>query len=177
MSGTHGRSFADLEIYQRYESLSDRLWDIVESWHFRYQKRIGDQMLDAVDSVGANIAESIGRGHSRDGCRFLFFARGSLHETEHWVRVSKRRKLIPEQILAGLRVDFVTLAKKLNAFIKKQKPMERDATVVQEEVAEYGHTPFNDNWKLPGSRSRLAKKQTKIRSQEPKAKSKEPPHA
>jgi len=171
MSGTHGRSFADLEIYQLYESLSDRLWDIVESWDYRYQKRIGDQMLDAVDSIGANIAESIGRGHVRDGCRFLFFSRGSLHETEHWIRVAKRRRLIPDEALKELRDDFVILAKKLNAFIRKQRPPDAGGTRVKEEEEEYGFLAFAERRSFRNNRPHNPRRRAKTKSQELRAKS------
>ncbi len=123
VSGTQGRAFYDLEIYQRYEKLSDLLWDEVDRWEYRHQQHPGNQMLRAVDSIGANIAESIGRGHYKEGQQFLNYARGSVTETQHWIRRAVKRGLIQKQNLSDLRSTSIILHKQLNAFKRAQKPL------------------------------------------------------
>ena len=122
MSEEKGRSFYELEIYKRYEQLSDVLRDIVDLWNSRYQNLIGDQMLRAVDSIGANIAEAMGRGHFKECLHHLYYSRGSLSETQHWIRRAIRRRLLNESQTNSLRENTMILSKQLNAFIRSQKP-------------------------------------------------------
>jgi len=122
MSGKQGRAFYELEIYKRYENLSDLLWDIVDDWSPRHQIHPGNQLLRAVDSIGANIAESVGRGHFKDSHNFLLYARGSIAETQHWIRKAVHRKLLAEEHVEELRETSIVLHKQLNAFIRSQKP-------------------------------------------------------
>jgi four helix bundle protein len=122
MAAKQGRAFYELEIYQRYETISDLLWDIVDKWSPRHQELIGDQMLRAVDSVGANIAEAVGRGHFKESLHHLFYGRGSLAETQHWIRRAVRRKMLDPEQVETLRQSTITLYKQLNAFIRSQRP-------------------------------------------------------
>ena len=55
---------------------------------------MGQQWVDAADSVGANIAEGAGRGTPRDNRRFIRISRGSYNETKYWFqRAVKRNEL------------------------------------------------------------------------------------
>ena len=54
---------------------------------------MGDQFIEAVDSVGANIAEGYGRFHYLDRIKFYYNSRASLIEcNEHWIELLKERK-------------------------------------------------------------------------------------
>ena len=50
------------------------------------KETIGKQLFKAADSIGANILEGTGRGSFQDNRRFVKIARGSLNETQHWLR-------------------------------------------------------------------------------------------
>lgn len=95
--GRQKRSFEGLEelrIYVLAEELADKVWAEVIHWNSLAQDTIGKQFVRAVDSVGANIAESYGRFHPRDVVNFLYHARGSLSETKSWLRKAQRRQLL-----------------------------------------------------------------------------------
>jgi len=92
-------------------------------------------LLRAVDSIGANIAESIGRGHYKESIHFLYYARGSLTETVHWIRTAERRPLIPTTTSEELLDSCVILHKQINAFIRAQTPGNNQ---VAEEEPPYG---------------------------------------
>jgi four helix bundle protein len=66
--------------------------------------------------VGANIAEATGRWHQRDQRRFLFIARGSLFETEHWVAYCEQRGLLA--LGTANRID--EISRLLNGLINKR---------------------------------------------------------
>jgi len=52
MSGKSGRCFCDLEVYKRYEKISDVLWKVIFEWTYEIRELIGHQLLRAIDSVG-----------------------------------------------------------------------------------------------------------------------------
>lgn len=65
-------------------------WPSFDRWS------VGLQLIRAVDSVAANIAEASGRWQPRDKKRLLVVARGSLVETEHWIETAYDRGLLEE---------------------------------------------------------------------------------
>jgi four helix bundle protein len=76
------------------------------------------QLVRAADSVGANIAEAMGRWSVPDRRRLLFVARGSLHETEHWISVAETRGLLP----AGTATQVDEISRALNGLIRQPVP-------------------------------------------------------
>lgn len=85
-------NFETLRVYQLAEQLSDIVWPMANTWNHVARDTIGKQLIRAVDSIGANLAEGSGRGTRTDNRRFAYIARGSLYETKHlaWTRLSKR---------------------------------------------------------------------------------------
>jgi len=84
----------EIEVYQLAVALADRIWEIVSSWSHFARDTLGKQMVRAADSIAANIAESYGRYHYGDKLNFLYYSRGSLYETKHWVGRSHSRGLM-----------------------------------------------------------------------------------
>lgn len=80
------KGFKELEVYQLAERLSDEIWQIVATWDFFAKDTVGKQLVRSADSIGANLAEGTGRGSFQDNRRFINIARGSLTETQHWLR-------------------------------------------------------------------------------------------
>jgi four helix bundle protein len=110
-------SFENLEIYQLSEDLADRIWDIVVKWDTFAKDTVGKQIVRAADSVGANVAEGVGRGSHADNRRFVRTARGSLNETIHFLRRAFRRKLLSKEQTAALKPILDELPPRLNAYL------------------------------------------------------------
>jgi four helix bundle protein len=110
-------NFENLQIYKLAEKLSDQLWEIIVRWDVLARETVGKQLVRAVDSIGANIAEGSGRGTDPEIRRFLRIARGSLYETQHWLRRAYRRKLLSEKQIAELLPLVRELSPKLNAYL------------------------------------------------------------
>jgi four helix bundle protein len=110
-------NFEKLEVYQRSEELADRIWDMVLKWDRFARETVGAQIVRAADSVGANIAEGVGRGTHPDNRRFVRTARGSLNETIHFLRRAFRRRLLTEAETAALKPLLEELPPRLNAYL------------------------------------------------------------
>ena len=109
--------FEKLRVYQLSEELADVIWEIVIKWNYFAMDTIGKQLVNAADSIGANIAEGTGRGSYADNRRFARIARGSLFEVKHWLKRAHIRKLLSENELAPLRNVVDELIPKLSAYI------------------------------------------------------------
>jgi len=110
-------SFVHLHIYKLSEKLADEIWKIVLRWNFFAKNTIGFQIVKAADSIGANIAEGSGRGTDPELKRFLRVSRGSLYETQHWLRRSYRRGLLTQSQVDLLLPIVNELTPKLNAYL------------------------------------------------------------
>jgi len=111
-------AFEDLEVYQLAERLADEVWGVVRSWDNFAKDTVGKQLVRAVDSIGANIAEGVGRQSFQDNRRFVRIARGSLNETKHWLRRAYKRKLLDDGTVATLKPLLAELAPRLNAYLR-----------------------------------------------------------
>jgi four helix bundle protein len=111
-------NFENLQVYQLAEKLADNIWTIAIKWEFFARDTVGKQLVRAVDSIGANIAEGTGRGSFTDNRRFVKIARGSLYETRHWLRRAYNRKLLADEQVDKLRPIIDELTPKLNAYFR-----------------------------------------------------------
>jgi four helix bundle protein len=108
----------DLDVYKLARKLSKIAWEIYSEMDWHTKKIIGDQFIESVDSIGANVSEGYGRYHFSDKIRFLFISRGSHHESIlHWADLMHERKIINEERhkqLKDVSDEFIT---KLNGYI------------------------------------------------------------
>ena len=111
-------NFERLRVYQLSEKLADRIWKVVVKWDHFTKTTVGQQIVDAADGIGSNIAEGTGRGSLQDNRRFVKIARGSLYETKHWLRRAYKRKLLTEQEVGDLKPLIDELLPTLNAYFR-----------------------------------------------------------
>ena len=111
-------NFENLRVYQLSEILADEVWTIVTNWKYFEKDTVGKQLVKSADSIGANISEGTGRGSFRDNRRFVKIARGSLYETQHWLRRAYKRDLLKEEEVNRIKPIVDELAPKLNAYLK-----------------------------------------------------------
>jgi four helix bundle protein len=110
-------NFVHLHIYKLSEQLSDEIWKIVLRWNYFAKDTVGIQIVKAADSIGANIAEGSGRGTDAELRRFLRIARGSLYETQHWLRRAFKRNLLTVDQVNRLVPMINELTPKLNKYL------------------------------------------------------------
>ena len=63
--------FEKLRGYDLAETVADEVWNTVRAWDPFARDTVGRQLVRAADSIGANIAEGIGRGTAPDNRRFV----------------------------------------------------------------------------------------------------------
>ena len=90
-------NFERLRVYQLSEKLADQVWNVVVLWDNLARDTVGKQVIRSADGIGANVAEGCGRGTYLDNRRFVRMARGSLNETQHWLRRAYKRKLLTQR--------------------------------------------------------------------------------
>jgi len=110
-------AFERLDVYRLAEKLSDSIWDLVEDWNSFARDTVGKQLVRAADSIGANIAEGMGRGTPKDNCRFIQISRGSLYEAVHFLRRAFHRKLLNQSQTSELQPIVTELGPRLNAYL------------------------------------------------------------
>lgn len=116
-------NFENLRVYRLSEEIADAIWDTALKWDPFAKRTVGSQIVRSADSIGANIAEGVGRGTYTDNRRFVRNARGSLNETKHWLRRAYRRGLLAQQTVTKLKPLLDELSPKLNSYLKLIGPV------------------------------------------------------
>ena len=110
------KRFQELRVYVLAEGIADLIWQVAKGWDHFAMDTVGKQIVRAADSIGANIAEGNGRHSYADNRRFVQIARGSLYETQHWLRRAYKRGLLDTEQVGKLKLLLDELGPKLNAY-------------------------------------------------------------
>ena len=111
-------NFENLRVYKLSEELADSIWNIVLRWDTLARDTVGKQIVRSADSIGANIAEGTGRHDFKDNRRFVKIARGSLNETQHFLRRAFKRKLLTPADVKKIKPLVDNLAPQLSSYWK-----------------------------------------------------------
>jgi four helix bundle protein len=111
-------NFENLRVYKLSEELADEVWKIVLRWNAFAKDTVGKQIVRSADSIGANIVEGTGRHNFQDNQRFVKIARGSLNETQHFLRRAFKRNLLTPADVKKLKPLVDNLAPQLNSYLK-----------------------------------------------------------
>ncbi|MBI3195264.1 MAG: four helix bundle protein [Ignavibacteriae bacterium] len=115
------KKLEELEVYQLAEKLADEVWDICVSWESFAKFTVGKQLVNAADSIPANLSEGHGRFSMKENLQFCYYARGSFGETRNWLRRAYKRKLLTKKQVDILKKIMDELGPKLNAYITSIK--------------------------------------------------------
>jgi len=110
--------FQELRVYKLSEQLADEIWKAVNTWEPFAKNTIDQQIVRSADSVGANIAEGVGRGRYLDNKRFVKIARGSLYETQYCLRRAYSRNLLTVEQVSIFTAILNDLAPELNSYLQ-----------------------------------------------------------
>lgn len=136
----------DLRILKTAENIADAIWKGVVQWDQFAKDVVGKQITRAVDSVGANIAESYGRFNYGEKLQFLYYSRGSLFETKYWLNRALTRELMPEDEVKSYAARLSDVARQLNTFAASLKSQRKDTKAQSKSVREPDAEYVVDNW-------------------------------
>ena len=111
------RAIDELEIYREAMEIGEEVWQIAVAWDYFAKNTVGKQIVAAVDSMAANLAEGHGRYHYKENRLFCYYSRGSAEETQTWIEKAVRRGLMTREFGKALYERIETFKKRLNAYI------------------------------------------------------------
>lgn len=136
------KTIEDLQVLKSAEELADAVWEQVVTWNSFERDTIGAQLVRAVDSIGANIAEGYGRYHYGEKLQFLYYARGSLYETKYWLnRVDSRQLMSREETQTHIKQVGI-LARQLNGFLAHIKRQRQNKNTSTHQTIREGHPKY-----------------------------------
>jgi four helix bundle protein len=107
-----------ITAYTKAFHLSNLVWDLASNMDNFAKYTIGQQFVNAIDSISANIAEGFGRYHKKDKVKFYYYSFGSVKECLDWNEKAKVRKLISEEVYVKIFGVLETLPKEIHQLIK-----------------------------------------------------------
>lgn len=108
----------ELNVYNLAMDLGSEIWAIVQKWNTLEKDTMGKQLIRAVDSIAANLAEGFGRYHFKDVRNFGYYSRGSLYETKTWLTKANNRMILSDDDFKKLQQQINNIGIKLNNYIK-----------------------------------------------------------
>ena len=84
----------DIDAYKSAFKLSNYVWSTVIQWDKFTKWTLGQQYVEAIDSISANLAEGYGRYYKKDKIKFYKYSYGSLEEGKDWTRKTRARYAI-----------------------------------------------------------------------------------
>lgn len=116
----------DLVVYKHAMNVAEDIYKKVIKFPPFDRYSLGKQLMEAADSIAANISEGHGRYFYKENRNFCYYARGSLLETKTWLRKAKTRNLISEEEFTKLIQDLDTLHYQLNRYINSIGTQDKD---------------------------------------------------
>ncbi len=126
----------DLRILKTAEGIADAAWKRVVQWEEFSKDVVGKQMARAIDSIGANIAESYGRFNYGEKLQFLYYSRGSLFESKYWLNRALVRGLMQAEEVKEYAVRLSEVARQLNTFANSLKSQRKDNKAQSKSIRE-----------------------------------------
>jgi four helix bundle protein len=126
----------DLRILKTAEEIADTVWKQVIQWDEFAKDVVGKQLARAVDSIGANIAESYGRFNYGEKLQFLYYSRGSLFETKYWLNRALVRELMQAEEVKYYAARLSNVARQLNTFASSLKSQRSDSKTQSKSIRE-----------------------------------------
>lgn len=107
----------DISAYRIAFDLSNYVWNEVMKWNYFSKDTVGRQLVRAVDSISANIAEGFGRYFKKDKIIFYRYSCGSIEECLDWIEKSEKRELLKDKEYQYISVELSKLPREINHLI------------------------------------------------------------
>lgn len=104
--------------YIQARELSNIIWKISRRWNKEILILFGYQLIRAVDSISANLAEGWNRFTKKDKINFYIIARGSAAESLDWAEKAFERNQITLDEYTRIKNLLEKIIKDINGLIK-----------------------------------------------------------
>ncbi|MFM7430506.1 MAG: four helix bundle protein [Flammeovirgaceae bacterium] len=112
--------FRDLEVYKLSRQLSKDIFNVTKKFPKEEMYSLTDQVRRSSRSVGAQIAESWGKGkYEKHFISKLTDADGEQLETQHWIEVALDCGYISNEVVANFLKQYTSIGNMLNSMILK----------------------------------------------------------
>ncbi|HLD60573.1 MAG TPA: four helix bundle protein [Patescibacteria group bacterium] len=118
MEGKKFLRLDDIAAYKRAFHLANYVWEIVIKWRAMAQRTVGEQYIEAIDSMSANIAEGFGRYGKKDKVKFYRYSFGSMYESLDWTEKARVRKLLTVEEYNKIFKELHELPREIHHLIK-----------------------------------------------------------
>jgi four helix bundle protein len=112
-----GKSYRELDAWKEARKMVKEIYIITKKFPDDEKFCLTQQIRRAAVSVPANIAEGVGRNHTKDTIQFLYISRGSLYELETYGFIALDLNYISQNELDKLTDITATVGKILSGFI------------------------------------------------------------
>lgn len=113
------KSYRDLIVWQKSVSMVTLVYTLLKRFPNEEKFGLTSQLKRSAVSVPSNIAEGYGRNYTKDYCRFLQIARGSLFEMQTQLEISVNLKFVSAKDLEDIKCLSIEIEKMLNSLINK----------------------------------------------------------
>ena len=116
------KSHKDLRVWRLYMALAKDIYGLVERFPKKEEYRLTGQIIRAVISIPANIAEGNARGTRKDYAHFISIARGSAAELETLLLLAQDVELAPASVFKEPLERTNEIARMLNGLRRSLSP-------------------------------------------------------
>jgi four helix bundle protein len=113
--------YEDLDVFKKSHHLVLDIYKITSQFPKEEKYRLTDQMIRSAYSVPSNIAEGNRRNTIKEYVNFLYTSRGSLHELQYFLLLSKDLGYIKEYLYKEILNKCEDIGKMLNRLINSLK--------------------------------------------------------
>lgn len=132
------KAFWNLVVYQRYREMQGRVFQFSQSLPRDEERSLKDQMRRASRSVGAQIAEALGkRDYVKHFTSKLSDAQSENLETQHWLITASDDGYLDKQLGHELFAKTLEVGRMLNAMTERAAEFCPDGDSLREESAEW----------------------------------------
>ncbi|ADD03139.1 S23 ribosomal protein [Thermoanaerobacter italicus Ab9] len=123
------KDFKTLKVWQKARELAQDIYLITANFPQFETYAIKSQIIRAVTSIGANIAEGNGQLYKKKQINFYNNALGSASETRHWLVIAADNGYISEEDYAVLEQKTIEIIKMLIGCIRKLQYQTEDEEI------------------------------------------------
>ena len=108
----------ELPVFSRAEEFSAAVTAILERSTLRKNSNVYEQIVDANESITANMEEGFVQESDDGFARYLYYSKGSIAEVMRRLRRAARRGQVPKEDVARLAPQAEELGRMMGGFIK-----------------------------------------------------------